>query len=286
MLNRRSVLTLGVASVLSAPVSAQDALGFGVRPAPNDGQVQPIEVKFIEGFEPSSDVWTVEREVGLALDYSSSMDVSEVAQSISGAIDGITRSRLLNAEKDSFCQGPVGLMVSVFRTIAVQYGYMVIRSPEQASLAKQKLMEDLSVQATADSTGVGEGLNMLNGMFQGSPFAGRPVTARMAFLIGDGQNNTGHDPIQASHALARDCGVTTHCIEMLKDVYIGIPTPGNIIYQDGNIPVPVAAGERRFANRAEDITSFMHEKIDPNCVNMARLNRPPLSRRGLILGQG
>lgn len=140
--------------------------------------------------------------------------------------------------------------------------------------------------AAEGQTGVGGGLNMLNGMFQGSPFAGQPVTARMAFLIGDGKNNIGSNPVLASRALAKDCGVTTHCVEMLRGVYKNIPTPSDIIYQDGHIPVPVSPGERVFASDAEAIKSFMHNKIDPNCLNMTRLSGPLTSRRGLVLRQG
>ncbi len=233
------------------------------------GIIKPVRVNFIEGFEPTSDIWTVEREIGLALDYSSSMDVAEVARSVAGAIDGITQSKLLSGDADSNCQGPIGLLVSIFRNFGQQHGYLVIRSSEQAALAKQTLTRDLLALSSSGNTGVGEGINMLNAMFQGSPFVGRPVAKRMAFLIGDGKNNTGPNPISASNALAENCGVTLHCVEMLKDVYKDVPTSSGITYFEDGFPIQVSPGERVFADNADEIARFMHYHIDPSCLNMA-----------------
>ena len=291
-LSRRHLLGGGAAALASgaflgaAQANTRLLMTPQAEPAKPVGIPEPSPVKIIEGFEPSRSGISLEREVVFVLDFSDSMDEYEVTRGVAGVISGIKTSKLLAGSDDAgFCSGPVGIGLVTFKSNPVQYGYMVLETPEDAVRAEETLVQYLSSLTTGGQTGTGLGLKEAGVIFEHSPCAQPMALKRTAFVVGDGNFNTGISPKPMAMNLAKRHAVTTHCVALSGGLYEGVPNPAMTVQPVGaRYSVDVDAGEVRIASSSEDIANFIQEKIDPNCtISM----RDPLfmpDRRRLLRG--
>lgn len=257
---RRGLIKTGLAAGLVAATSPV----FIPRAAAN---VPPVTI--IDGFAPRRQGVPLEREVGLVLDFSSSMNVSEVEKALSGVMAGVTESKLLSGDKDvTFCSGPIGIAIVTFKDEATQYGYMVLETPDDAKRARETLAVYFSGMSPSGNTNTGGGLDEMHTIFVNSPCS-RPLPfKRMVFVIGDENHNKGDiKPATVSLALARDCAATTYGIGLVDGIYQDVPNPAMMTRLPGSsYPIEVEAGQTIVAPDAETIAAFMQSKIDPNCM--------------------